>query len=115
MRPTAGWPTAQYLRDTVQPVGQSDAARSRNQQPKGQGLRIPIGEDLVGRIGEQHLAPGGGQSSERWTARCQMLRHFVPQETAQAGGLLGELLRGAGRLGFPQQERWFNALFGVWG
>ncbi len=33
-----------------------------------------------------------------------MLGHFVPQEPAQAGGLLGELLRGARRLGFPEEE-----------
>ncbi len=87
---------------------EADAVDPGEQQRKGDGLGVAVGELLVVGVWEQQLAPVSGEARERPAGVLLLLESLgdlVPQQPAQRGDAVDELGEGARGEGLPPQER----------
>ena len=78
--------TAELPGDLVKAVAQRDLSGAGHQHPERDRLRVAVGELGVGGFGEKHLPPVGRERGQGRAADGHLLGHFLPQESAKAGG-----------------------------
>ena len=88
----------------MQAAGELNFLRPRHEQTKGDGLCVAIGKTLVGSIGKEQLSPVGGKGGQGLAPGGELFGDFIPQQAAEAGAHVGEIMSIAWRLGFPPQE-----------
>ena len=94
----------QFSGDVLEVCREGESLRSRHEKSERDGLCVAISETLVGGVREKKLAPVGCQGCEGLAAERQLLRYFIPQESAETRAGLGEFPCAAGRERLPLEE-----------
>ena len=94
----------QLRRRQFEAIGQRYVEGAGDEQTKGDGLRIAIGELVVAGVGKEQIAPVLRQRRKAGVAQLDLLQHLIAQQAAQARRHLRKASGVARGLGRPAQE-----------